>query len=82
MGHKIPLEDEFEYYIAHESEILARHRDRYVVIKGGRVLGAFDSEIEAVSETAKREPAGTFLVQHAVPGAHTQAFFSRVGTVR
>lgn len=74
----IPLQVEFDYYLAHEKELIAKYRGRFIVIKGQKVLGAFASEIEAVTEVSKTEPVGSFLIQLASPDSHTQTFFSRV----
>ena len=42
------LEKEFEYYLAHQAELVAKFDGKFVVIKGNEVLGAYDSEIEAM----------------------------------
>ena len=53
---------------------------RFVVIKNQKVLGVYDSDLEAVEETSKTEEMGTFLVQKCVAGDEglTQTFHSRV----
>lgn len=75
-----PLEKEFDYYLEHQDELVAKHNGRVVVIKGRRVLGVYDDELEAISQTAKTEEMGTFLVQRCTPGdeAYTVTFRSRV----
>lgn len=75
-----PLQDEFDYYLKHQAELVAKYRGKYVAIKSDRVLGAYDTEIAAVTETSKTEELGTFLVQKVEPGtdAYTQTFHSRV----
>ena len=74
------LKDEFQYYLDHQDELVSQHNGKYIVIKDGAVLGAFDSELSAVTETQKKHELGTFLVQKAEPGnaAYTQSFHSRV----
>ncbi len=78
MGAK--LEKEFTYYIEHQNELVKEYEGKHIVIKGGKVLGAYDSEIEAVEETAKAHKLGTFLVQKCTAGrdSYTQLFHSRV----
>lgn len=75
-----PLQKDFEYYLAHQDDMVAKYNGRYIVIKGGRVLGAYEDEITAVAETQKAHALGTFLVQKVSPGnsAYTQTFHSRV----
>lgn len=77
---KSPLEREFEYYLAHQSQLVKEHNGRFVVIKNRKVIGVYDDQANAVSETSKSEELGTFLVQKVEPGdnAHTQTFHSRV----
>ena len=55
---------------------------KYIVIKNGEVLGAFDDELTAVGETQKDHELGTFLVQRVSQGdsaysqtSHTRAVF-------
>lgn len=74
------LRAEFEWYLAHQDELVREHNGRFVVIKGERVIGSYATAIEAVRETEKTEALGTFLVQRVAPGAdsHTQTFYSRV----
>jgi hypothetical protein len=74
------LKPEFEYYLAHQPELVATYKGKFIVIKGQKVIGAYDTDIEAVTETAKTHELGTFLVQKCEPGAesYTQTFHSRV----
>lgn len=74
------LQKEFEYYLAHQDELVQKYNGRVIVIKGGEVLGDFDSELEAVTKTQKDHKPGTFLVQRVSPGeaGYAQTFHSRV----
>jgi hypothetical protein len=74
------LEWEFKYFIDHQSELVNKFNGKYIVIKGNKVLGSYDSKDEALVETLKDHPAGTFLVQLCIPGeeVYTQQFYSRV----
>lgn len=75
-----PLEKEFEYYLDHQEELVKKYRGKFVVIKGCKVVGTYDTELEALSETSKTEELGTFLVQKCEPGSesYTHTFHSRV----
>lgn len=74
------LEKEFEYFRDHQDEIVKKYEGKYVVIKGGDILGAYDSELDAYLETEENHDPGTFLIQKAEPGedTFTQSFNSRV----
>ena len=75
-----PLKKEFDYYIAHQAELVSQYRGKFLVIKDQKVIGTHDDQATAVLETQKSHQLGTFLVQQAVPGtaAYTQTFYSRV----
>lgn len=75
-----PLKKEFDYYLAHQAELVKEHNGKFVVIKNAKVIGVFPDQATAVSETAKSHELGTFLVQKVEPGdsAYTQTFHSRV----
>ena len=74
------LEREFEYFLNHQDELVERFRGKVIAIKNDCILGAFESIAEAVHETSRKHPLGTFLVQKCEPGreAYTQTFHSRV----
>ena len=74
-----PLQDEFEYYLSHQDELVEKHDGKFIVIKDGVVLGAYENELAAVSETRKSHELGTFLVQKVSEGesGYSQTFHSR-----
>lgn len=75
-----PLAAEFRYYLANQDEIVKKYNGKFVVIKNGSIIGAYNNEIQAVEETKKSHELGTFLVQHVTPGKdeYTEVFHSRV----
>ena len=77
---RAPLQKEFEYYKAHQKELVAQYRGRFIVIKEDKVIGDYSGELEAVIETSKTHELGTFLVQKCEPGEEstTQVFHSQV----
>jgi hypothetical protein len=74
------LEKEFNYYLEHQEELVKKYNGKFLVIKDCNVIGAYDSELEAVEKTAKEHELGTFLVQKCEPGSesYTQTYHSRV----
>ena len=74
------LEKEFKYYIDHQDEMVAKYNGKVIAIKDTVVLGAYDDELAAVTETRKSHELGTFLVQRVSPGSAdiSQTFHSRV----
>ena len=74
------LQEEFQFYLDHQDEMVERYEGKFIVIKDGEVLGSYDNEITAVAETQKSHKLGTFLVQKVSRGTedYTQTFHSRV----
>ena len=77
---KKPLQIEFEYYVAHQEELVKKYNGKFIVIMGHEVINSYNSEVEAIEETSKTHKLGTFLVQKCEPGeeSYTQTFHSRV----
>lgn len=74
------LEKDFEYYLAHQDELVKQYKGKVVVIKDQQLIGVYNSEIEAIEQTSKKYELGTFLVQKCEPGSesYTQTYHSRV----
>lgn len=74
------LKQEFEYYLAHQNELVEKYNGKFIVIKNQTVVGVYDSEIEAYTESVKTMELGTFLIQECLPGeeSYTQTFRTRV----
>lgn len=75
-----PLVIEFDYYLANRDELVKKYNGKVIVIKNQKVIGQYDSELEAVLEASKTDEMGTFLVQRCSPdeNSFTQTFHSRV----
>lgn len=74
------LNTEFDYYLAHQSELVKEYLNKYIIIVGTQVVGAYSSEAEAYVNASKNFELGKFLIQHCTPGesSYTQIFHSRV----
>jgi hypothetical protein len=77
------LEKEFKYYLDNQDELVKEFNGKFIVIHGLKVVGAYDSELEAIKETSKKYKPGTFLVQKCEPGnsSYTQTYHSRVAFI-
>ena len=74
------LEKEFKYYIEHQDDLVQRYNGKYLVIIGEQIAGAYNTKVEAYTETSKKHEKGSFLIQLCSPGNkdYTQTFYSRV----
>ena len=75
-----PLENEFNYYLENQDELVEKYEGKHIVIRGNEVVGSYDSELEAIEKSVEKYELGTFLVQLCTPGEdnHTQVYHSRV----
>ena len=75
-----PIQREFDYYLENQEAIALRYQGRFVVIKNCEVIADYSTDFEAVTETSKKHPLGSFLVQKAEAGEDdvAQIFHSRV----
>jgi hypothetical protein len=73
------LDKEFEYYLDNQDELVKKYNNKYVVIVGQEVVGAYDSVDQAYYQSLKKYELGTFLIQECTPGdeAYTQTIYSR-----
>lgn len=75
------LKKELDYYIEHQDELVVQYDGKFIVIKDCKVIGAYNTALEAVENTKQKHQLGTFIVQKCEPGkeSYTQTFHSRVG---
>ena len=66
----------FQYYKAHQNELAKKYAGKFIVIVGKKVVGSYDTEADAITESLKHFDLGTFLVQFAESGEQniTQTF--------
>ncbi len=78
MGNE--LNKQFKFYLENQDTFVKQYDGKVIVLKNEKVLGAYESELDAVKETGKRYELGTFLVQRVSKGdeAYTVTFYSRV----
>ena len=74
------LKKDFQYYLDNQDELVKEYNGKIIVIKDGKVIGVYDSDLEAIEKTSEDHELGTFLVQKCEPGdlSYTQTFHSRV----
>ena len=63
--HLKPLEKEFNYYLKNRDRLMGEHGSMYIVIKTDQVIGAYETQDEALEETLKDHALGTFLMRQA-----------------
>ena len=74
-------EAEFDYYLAHQEDFVAKYDGRVIVIKNHDILGVYDNELAAVTATQEHHTLGTFrnsVESSAGDEAYSATFHSRV----
>ncbi len=72
------LENEFNFYVEHQEELVKKYDGKVIVLKDNKVIGVFDNDHDAVNEISKTHEIGTFLVHKCGAGVenYTQTFYS------
>ena len=76
----IPLQEEFEFYLANQDDMVAKYDGKVIALKNKEILGVYDDELTAIAEIRQSHKLGTFLLQRVSKGdeAYTATFHSRV----
>lgn len=61
------LKKEIEYFNSNSKALVEKYKWRFIVIKGEKVMGDYDTALAAVKEAMKAHKPGTFLVQSCEP---------------
>lgn len=74
------LEKEFDFYLAHQKDLILKYLNKYLVIKEEQVINAFDTIEDAYDFATSKFELGSFLIQQCLPGdlGHSQIFHSQV----
>lgn len=74
------LNHEFDYYLAHQAELVKQYNGKYLIIKNQSIKAALPSIEEATKYGNENFKPGTYLIQKCSPGDndYTQTFHSRV----
>lgn len=77
------LQDNFQYYLDHKEALYKEHPGKFLVIKDKNVIGVYDDQVTAYTETTKDHEPGTFIIQFNSPeSTDEQVFHTRVVSVR
>lgn len=72
------LETELKTYADHRDELLAQE-GRFVLIHGNQIVGAYDSQADAVTQGYKQFGNVPFLVKQIMRIEKTVTFYTRFG---
>jgi hypothetical protein len=56
-------DQDFDYFFQNTEQFYKEYGPKYLAIKNQSIIGIYDTFNEALNETLKKEPLGTFLIQ-------------------
>jgi hypothetical protein len=62
------FENELQFFIANQDDLVRKHRGKVLVIKGQAVVGVYGNPLEAYLQAQKEYDVGTFMIQQCEPG--------------
>lgn len=77
------LEKEFQYYVDHQDELVAKYNGKFIVLINNQVVGVYDDRADAYYSSLEKYAPGTFMIQLCTPGDedYTVRFYNRVSPV-
>lgn len=65
----IVFERELAFFIAHQDELVASHRGRFLVLRDEKVEGVYATALQAYTDAKKKFEQGSFMIQPCEPGS-------------
>jgi hypothetical protein len=62
------FQQELVFFKKNLNNLVNQYKGKILVIKGNRVVGAYDNTIEAFNEATKKYKPGSFMIQPCEPG--------------
>lgn len=62
------LQQELDYFIANQDQLVQQYRGRILVLKDQAVVGVYDTLLEAYFAALRQFTPGTFMLQRCEPG--------------
>lgn len=74
------LDKEFKYFLDNQQELVKKYANKFLMIKGDKIVGVFTNHMKAYENGEKKYGLGNFLIQHCLPGelSTTHTFHSQI----
>ena len=59
------LEQEYNYYLKNRRQLAKKYGGKYIVIRAEEVVGAYETQSEALEAALKKYKMGTFMLRQA-----------------
>lgn len=76
----VHLEEEFKYFKSHQDTLVREYDGKVLAIKGKKVVGVYETEMDAYIDGEEKFGLGSFLIQKCLSGekAYTHTLHSGV----
>lgn len=71
------LDSDYKWFSDNQKELFVNYPNQYLIVSGGKILGAFDTFDKALSEALKEKKAGEFLIQQCVKNPEPIQYYNR-----
>ena len=61
--------DELQYFILNQNDLVSKYRGNFLVIKKNNLLGVYPTALDAYLVTKKDHELGSFMIQPCEPGS-------------
>ena len=68
------LEKEMAYYIEHQAELLKQYEGKYILIKGEKIIGGYESEEEAYRAGLEKFQNEPFFIKYVAKEEESAEF--------
>lgn len=72
------IDKAYSFYRSNQADLASRYNGRVIVIADDKVVGDFDSELDAYVTMSKTMEPESFMIQRCTVGDDRQYFHSRV----
>ena len=73
------IKADYDFFLQNKDKLCEEHPDKFVVIKNKEVIGVYDDQVSAYTETTKVHKPGTFIIDRCSrETSEAQVFHSRV----
>lgn len=73
------LENDYNFFLKNKKEFCVDYPEKHLVIKDEEIIGVYDDQVSAFTETTKQHKPGSFIIQQcSEESKEAQIFRSRV----
>lgn len=68
MAKEYKFQEDLAYFVANQKSLVAKYGGKVLVIKNSKIIGVYDTPLEAYLQSQKDNAPGSFMIQQCLPG--------------